>query len=60
MNLPTGGLLSEESLDWLRDNYDEFIFQAERDVVWTVQTYLVKGNPGTQPPSEGLQRLPHD
>lgn len=35
--------LFEESIAWLKDNYDEFGFQVERDIVWTLQTYIVKG-----------------
>ncbi len=38
----TATSLLEESLEWLREDYDEFIFHVERDVVWTVQMHLVK------------------
>jgi len=34
--------LFEEAIEWLRENYDEFGFDMERDVVWTIKTYLVK------------------
>jgi hypothetical protein len=28
------------SIDWLRSSYTQFQFFVERDIVWTVQTYL--------------------
>ena len=31
----------ENSMDWLREHYDEYHFFAERDVVWTIQTKLI-------------------
>ncbi len=32
--------LFEDAVGWLRDNYTEYEFWVERDVVWTVQTRL--------------------
>lgn len=32
--------LLEEAVDWLREHYGQFEFWVERDLVWTVQTYL--------------------
>ena len=32
--------LFEDTLDWLRINYDEFRFFVERDLVWTAQKRL--------------------
>jgi hypothetical protein len=32
--------LSEEAVDWLRENYGQFEFWVERDLVWTLQTRL--------------------
>jgi len=34
--------LFEDTLSWLRNNYSNFRFFTERDVVWTVQTQLAK------------------
>jgi len=34
--------LVKESFEWLKSNYTSFTFFAERDVVWTIQTYLIK------------------
>ena len=34
--------LLENALEWLRENYSNFRFFAERDVVWTVQMRLIK------------------
>jgi hypothetical protein len=34
--------LFEEAIEWLRENYDVLGFDMERDVVWTIKTYLVK------------------
>lgn len=34
--------LFEQTLSWLRDNYTNFTFFAERDVVWTIQTHILK------------------
>lgn len=33
-------VLFEEALDWLREDYGQFEFWVERDVVWTVQRRL--------------------
>ncbi len=33
--------LFEDAIQWLRDNYNEFRFFAERDVVWTIQSRLI-------------------
>ena len=32
--------LFENAIAWLKDNYGQFQFFVERDLVWTVQTYL--------------------
>ena len=32
--------LFEESLEWLKNNYSRFTFYLERDIVFTLQTYL--------------------
>jgi hypothetical protein len=32
--------LSEEAVYWLRENYGQFEFWVERDLVWTLQTRL--------------------
>ena len=34
--------LFESTIDWLRENYHDYRFYAERDIVWTVQTQLNK------------------
>jgi hypothetical protein len=34
--------LFEEAVDWLRENYGQFEFWVERDLVWIVQTRLRK------------------
>ena len=34
--------LFQESLDWLKDHYRQYQFFTERDIVWTMQTYLNK------------------
>ena len=34
--------LFEEALNWLRSNYGQHNFFAERDIVWTLQTHLIK------------------
>lgn len=39
--MPTAPKLFEESIEWLKDNYDEFGFEQERDLVWTVRTHLL-------------------
>jgi hypothetical protein len=31
--------LFEEAIEWLRENYDEFGFDMERDVVWTIGAF---------------------
>lgn len=42
--------LFEDALGWLRDNYASFCFFTERDVVWTIQTQIIKQiNEGTLP-----------
>jgi hypothetical protein len=33
--------LFESSVAWLRENYDDFGFEQERDLVWTVRTHLL-------------------
>ena len=33
--------LFENAIAWLKDNYSQFQFFVERDVVWTLQNYLV-------------------
>jgi hypothetical protein len=35
-------LLFEQSLDWLRDNYDRFLFRTEYDVVTMLWGYMVR------------------
>ncbi|MCL6597619.1 MAG: hypothetical protein K6T81_02620 [Alicyclobacillus macrosporangiidus] len=30
------------AMEWLKDNYEEFVFFVERDIVWTLQTYIMK------------------
>lgn len=37
----TPSQLFESAVAWLRDNYDDFGFEQERDVVWTVRTHLL-------------------
>ncbi|MEO9028979.1 MAG: hypothetical protein ABI413_09205 [Ktedonobacteraceae bacterium] len=34
--------LFENAIVWLRQNYAQFQFFAERDVVWTLQLYLIR------------------
>jgi len=34
--------LFERALAWLKDNYNSFHFFAERDVVWTLQTHVLR------------------
>ncbi len=34
--------LFESALPWLRENYGDFRFFVERDVVWTIQTHIIK------------------
>ena len=34
--------LFESTIGWLRENYHDYRFYAERDIVWTVQTQLNK------------------
>lgn len=34
--------LFEQAIVWLRENYTRFQFFQERDLVWTVQTHIVK------------------
>lgn len=36
------GQLVENALVWLKDNYKSFRFFAERDVVWTLQTHMLR------------------
>lgn len=33
--------LFKESLDWLEKNYNNYKFFTERDIVWTIQNYLI-------------------
>jgi len=33
--------LFENAIAWLKDNYGQFQFFVERDIVWTLQQYLV-------------------
>ena len=33
--------LFENTMDWLREHYEEYHFFTERDVVWTIQTKLI-------------------
>jgi len=33
--------LFEHAIAWLKDNYGQFQFFVERDIVWTLQQYLV-------------------
>lgn len=39
--MSTASALFEESFAWLRDNYDDFGFEQERDLVWTIRTHLL-------------------
>lgn len=34
--------LFENAISWLRENYRDCKFFAERDIVWTVQTHIIK------------------
>lgn len=34
--------LFKESLEWLKNNYNNFYFFKERDIVWEIQKYLIK------------------
>ena len=34
--------LFENAMAWLKENYGEYRFFAERDVVWTVQTHIIR------------------
>lgn len=34
--------LFENSIAWLKENYAQFQFFVERDVVWTIQKYLIR------------------
>src|SRR5690242_16270653 len=34
--------LFENAIGWLQQNYANFQFFVERDVVWTIQMYLIK------------------
>lgn len=34
--------LFENAVSWLRENYRDFRFFTERDVVWTVQTHIIE------------------
>lgn len=34
--------LFENAILWLQENYGHFRFFAERDIVWTVQTHIIK------------------
>jgi hypothetical protein len=34
--------LFENAISWLRENYRDFRFFTERDIVWTVQTHIIK------------------
>jgi hypothetical protein len=38
----TASALLEETVAWLHENYEQFEFWVERDLVWTVQTHLRK------------------
>jgi len=43
--------LFEEAILWLRANYINYCFFTERDVVWTIQTHLIK--------AIGKEKLPY-
>lgn len=34
--------LFENAISWLRKNYKDYRFFTERDIVWTVQTHIIK------------------
>jgi hypothetical protein len=34
--------LFERAMGWLQENYANFQFFVERDVVWTMQTYIIR------------------
>lgn len=34
--------LFDDTIAWLRQNYSSFLFFVERDIVWTVQTRIIK------------------
>lgn len=34
--------LFETAMSWLRNNYPNFRFFQERDIVWTIQTYITE------------------
>jgi len=34
--------LFEDAISWLRENYGDYRFFTERDIVWTVQTHIIK------------------
>jgi len=34
--------LFEQTISWLRDNYNKYTFFVERDIVWTIQTQMWK------------------
>lgn len=34
--------LFERAIGWLQENYANFQFFVERDIVWTIQTYLIR------------------
>lgn len=39
--MTTPAELFESSVAWLRENYDDFGFEQERDLVWTVRSHLL-------------------
>jgi hypothetical protein len=42
--------LFEEAITWLRHHYTDVAFYTERDIVWTLQTYLARQIAGRQLP----------
>lgn len=40
--MSTATTMIVESINWLRERYDRYRFFAERDIVWTLQCYLLE------------------
>jgi hypothetical protein len=35
-------VIFEEAIDWIKKNYEKFIFFKERDIVWTIQKKIIE------------------
>lgn len=50
--------LFENAMDWLEEHYEEFRFFMERDVVWTVQTQIIREIEGKNLPYRVFNDFP--